>query len=558
MELSAYLEILNRRKWIIIIATMVTMAVFYFVISRTPPTYQTTTVLRIVPYTSNNPSYTQLIYAERIMNTYVEIASSTRLLEELREELSLNDDQPKEIRVEVIPDTELLLITVEDYDPILARETANTMASIILGENTIRDIRVYVVEPAISPEPPSPYDIFLYFVLALSIGLVGGVGLAFLVENLDTRLHTSAQIEGVTGLPVLVKIPPYRSLRGIIFLVDTAPYADIFRRLRVNILSLSKEKPFHTLLITSAEPNEGKSTIVSNLARSMAQTGRSIVIVDGDLHCPTIHTYFNLRNEVGLSSLLENEEILTDVLMDSQFKNLKVLTSGPTNTNSAELLDSEQMIATIEKLKSQFDLVLIDSPAFLGIADTAILAPYADGVILVARRGSVKEDEIRTTCQQLMNVQANLIGVVVNYANKTIPRSYYKYYHQPGQEEVSEDISPDMDEREIDARPESQEFVGEGVSFTRDEIADVGDAPRIDRDTSDDRDSLKVIDGIGPAYEEALYSIGIMKYKQLAAQSPEDLAGRLDGQINTQLIRQQRWIEQAQELCDSQDGAENH
>jgi receptor protein-tyrosine kinase len=485
MELSDILQILNRRKWIIIVTTVATLVTFYFLQSLIPTTYEATSVLRIVPYSSGDPSYTQLIYAERIMNTYEKIASSSPLLNELRERLRLAPEQPNSIEVVVIPDTELLSITVEDSDPVLAREAANTLAEMLVNIQVIREIRISIVEPATAPEPPSSLRIATISALALILGLLGGTGLAFLFENLDTRLHTTEQIKAVTGVPILSEIPNYKGWKKPRFMVDNTPYSDIFRRLRVNVLSLTKEAPLKTILITSAEPNEGKSTIVANLARSLAQTGRSIIVVDGDLHCPTIHTHFDVPNKVGLSSLLETDEILTDVLINSQFKNLKLLPSGPTKINSAELLDSEQMIATIEQLKSQFDLVLLDSPAFLGIADTAILAPYADGVILVARRGAIKEGDLRTTCQQLMNVQANMVGVIVNNAKKTIPRRYYKYYHQPEKEEISEDIALDMDTPKRDVHPEPQDYVSEGVSHTRDEIADADETPSIYRDTNE-------------------------------------------------------------------------
>jgi capsular exopolysaccharide synthesis family protein len=364
------------------------------------------------------------------MNTYVEIASSTPLLEELRNELELGNDRPNSIDVSVIPETELLQIRVEDVNPVLARDAANTLAALLVDDKPIRDIRIYVVEPAGLPGSTSVLRNLIYSVLGLVVGLIGGIGLAFLVENLDPRLHSSEQIQAVTGLPLLGEIPTAKRRDSTKLLLDKIPYSDVFRRIRVKILSLSKDAALQTILITSAEPDEGKSTVLANLACSLAQSGQRIVVVDADMYCPTINTFFDLPNEPGLSNVLEQDITLTDVLQKTHYSGIEVLTSGTQNSNSAELLGTEQMVALLDQLKKQFDFVLVDTPAFLGIVDTIVLAPYMDGVVVVARSGSVKETELQITCQQSDSVNAKLIGIIVNRSQSAVPHKYYKYYHR--------------------------------------------------------------------------------------------------------------------------------
>ena len=128
--------------------------------------------------------------------------------------------------------------------------------------------------------------------------------------------------------------------------------------------------------------------------------------------------------------MLEGNEKLSAALQDSGFPEIQVLTSGPQIPNAAEALGSEKMIIVLEQLQKQFDIVLLDTPAFMGVADTAMLAPHIDGVMLVTRCGSIREASLRATCQQLENVNANLVGVIVNRVNVNLASRYRKYYQQ--------------------------------------------------------------------------------------------------------------------------------
>ncbi len=436
MELSSYLQILNRRIWIIVATALAAVVAFYILQARSPRLYEATAVLRITPYSSTNPTFTTLAYAERIMNTYVEIATSSPVLDELRGRLGLSSGKPRDIEAVVIPDTELLRITAVDSNPTLARDAANTLAEMLLEVQVIRGINVSIIEPANTPRPPSLTRTILIGVLIVVVGFVGGTGLAFLFENLDPRLHTTEQMLTVTGLPLLGEIPNIKKQQNVGWLVDIMPFADVFRRIRVNILTLSERTPFHSLLITSSEPDEGKSTIVANLARSLAQTGRMILVVDTDLHCATIHTLFGLPNEIGLSSVLSGDKALSDAIQDSDYPGVKVLTSGPLIPAPAEALGSEQMTTILEIMQNQFDMVLLDTPAFQGVADAAMVAPRVDGVILVARRGMIREEPLLNTCQQLENIEANLIGIIVNRVNVNLSNRYQKYYQQEEPQQV--------------------------------------------------------------------------------------------------------------------------
>jgi receptor protein-tyrosine kinase len=212
------------------------------------------------------------------MNTYVEIATSGPFLDALRQELGLDEDRPGDVKAGIVPETELLNITVEDSDPFLARDAANALSVMIISENPMRDIKITVVDPAVLPESASSMRMILTIILVVLIGLIGGTGLAFLIENLDPRLQTAEQIVEVTGLPVIGQIPDTGPMQQGKFLIDENPHMDSFRRLRINLLNITKEKGLKTLLVTSSQPDEGKSTIAVNLAICLAQTDLKLLL----------------------------------------------------------------------------------------------------------------------------------------------------------------------------------------------------------------------------------------------------------------------------------------
>jgi capsular exopolysaccharide synthesis family protein len=253
---------------------------------------------------------------------------------------------------------------------------------------------------------------------------MGGLGLAFIFENLDRTLYTKQQIEEVTQLPTLGKIPLAKGRQKVAIFSDSSVQEEAFRRLRTNLLSLEGGPP-KTLLVTSAEPDEGKSTIVANLARAFALSRRRVIVVDGDMRLPTLHKIFDLPNNVGLSNVLRHEARLSEAVQHSSVGDVYVLTSGPIPSNPAELLGASAMSALIKQLAEHFDIVLIDGPAILAVTDAAVLAQDVEAVLLVVGRARAEQEKVRAARQQLANVKANLVGAVVNRSERTEIYSYY-------------------------------------------------------------------------------------------------------------------------------------
>ncbi|GAG24492.1 unnamed protein product, partial [marine sediment metagenome] len=256
----------------------------------------------------------------------------------------------------------------------------------------------------------------LNITLGALVGLVGGIGLAFLFENLDLAIYTVDKLEAATKLPLLGSIPhldlPRKPSHHAILLRGNrqSPPREAFRILRTNVNALMIDISAKTLLIASAEQGAGKSTILANLAVAMAQAGRKVVMVDSDLRHPYLHKLFGTTNDWGLITMITRPSRVSSStqLSKTKFPGVSLLTSGPLPPNPGERVGSIQMRKLIAELRLEADLVLLDSPAILNFADGAALASMADGVVLVAARGEATERGIQKALQQMDTVGAKL------------------------------------------------------------------------------------------------------------------------------------------------------
>lgn len=212
-----------------------------------------------------------------------------------------------------------------------------------------------------------------------------------------------------------------------------SPVSEAYRTMRTNIQFSSLDKDIVTITITSSEPGEGKSTVLTNLAVTMAESGKKVLIVDCDLRKPMVHKLFKLNNSLGFTSaLIENVEIDSVIKNDLDIEGLSVITSGPLPPNPSELLNSKKARMLFEALKKKFDIILIDAPPIGAVTDAAILSTYVDGIILVVAHGQASIEMIKRSKSLLDKVNAPLLGAVFN----KIPISdkkyhgdfYYRYY----------------------------------------------------------------------------------------------------------------------------------
>jgi capsular exopolysaccharide synthesis family protein len=281
---------------------------------------------------------------------------------------------------------------------------------------------ISIAEPAITPDTPTKPRKVLNITLAALVGLVGGIGLAFLFESLDLAIYSADELEKVAEVPLLGSIPNINLSgksphRAILLVGNRQPASrEAFRILRTNVHAQILREAARKLLITSAEKGVGKSTVLANLAITMAQTGRKVVVVDSNFRNPCLHKLFGISNDWGLSTMITRPSRSSSVtqLAKTKFPGVSLLTSGPLPPNPAERVSSLQMQKVLAELIIETDYVLLDSPSILDYADSAAMASMVDGVVLVAARGESTERDFQKALQQLDTVGAKLLGVIFN------------------------------------------------------------------------------------------------------------------------------------------------
>jgi capsular exopolysaccharide synthesis family protein len=287
--------------------------------------------------------------------------------------------------------------------------------------------------------PPRLRNIMIAFVLSL----LAGIGLAFLLDFLDDTVKSLEDVDRYLHVPALALIPASRNERSRLLPLGGAPQgghdstalamiedvrspiAESYRHLRTSLLLSSAGQPPKTILVTSSQPSEGKTTTAINTAFMLAQTGAEVLIVDCDLRRPRLHAHFDLPNARGLTNWLSGETDLDRLLQNyDKNKNLKFLTSGPVPPNPAELLGSDEMRKLLSILGGRFTHIVLDSPPAISFTDASILSTMVDGVVLVVHGGRSSRAVVRRAKQQLLDVGARIFGVVLNNV-KMEPHDYY-------------------------------------------------------------------------------------------------------------------------------------
>src|ERR1017187_7612479 len=313
----------------------------------------------------------------------------------------------------------------------------------------LRSSNIRVVDVARTPTSPIKPNVPRNIELGFIFGLACGIGLAFTLESLDTSIRTMEEVNSISTLPALGTIPlqfaSSGSLRKRLTTVSVesdkaespilvtharprSEAAEAYRSLRTSILLSSFGAPPKVILVTSALPQEGKTTISANSALVLAQRGDRVLLIDADLRRPGIEKLFGFRSRGGLSTLITGGDKFEDVVVPfTDVPNLWILPAGPIPPQPAELLGSTVMKDYIARWRNEFDHVVIDTPPCLSVTDAVLLSPEADRVILVARAGKTTKIALRRACDLLLQVNARVMGIVLNALNMNSAEGYYYY-----------------------------------------------------------------------------------------------------------------------------------
>lgn len=512
MELRRYWVVWARWLWLIALTTILA-AVTSFLVSRAMTPIYSASALILVDQTQNSvtPDYNSVLTSELLTGTYGQLIQTHPILSKAIADLHLTmttEELGKAVSTSIVRNTQLLNLTVENPDPALARDLANTLARDFIdakqqeklgksstaeavlrqhGADTEAQIKqttaaldqarangqgqsnetvqlqaqlsqeqstysqllqaleqmqvdqarvlsqVSIAQPAELPLHPVRPILILNVLLAALAGLLFGVGTAYLAEYLDNTVKTPddfLKLGGIASLGTISRIPSREGSDTSLLDdgQDRSSHAEAYRILRTNLDFARFNQPGKVLLVTSASASEGKTTTLSNLAVVMAQAGRRIIAVDADLRRPAVHHVFGSSNERGLTNLLlEDDPVLDEWIEQTRWPNLWILPSGPIPPNPSELLASNRMTRVLDLLRNASDVVLLDSPPMLPVADASILAAQADGVILVVDAGRTRVDTLGRVKERLSGGSTRILGAVLNRVRTRAINDYYYY-----------------------------------------------------------------------------------------------------------------------------------
>lgn len=334
----------------------------------------------------------------------------------------------------------------------LLKKQSETGVSVQVKEKKATTIRI--VDRAEQPGSPYTPNIRRNLSFALMMGLIVGVGFAFVLEYLDSTLKNADDVDRHIHLPFLGIVPRYivgdeqenrsgsKAVARQEFEAQNASEAtdlltlynpnsiasESFKTIRTSLLLSFPEAPPATILVTSSRPGEGKTFVATNLAVSLAQLDRKVLLIDADMRNPRVHRIWRMRNDTGLSRYLTSDVSAADVTRPSKIKGLSLITSGSKTPRPAELLSSKRLDQLLELLKGQYDHVIIDSPPVLPVADSLILSAKMQCVVFVIHGGVTPRDVVNMAKQKLAKSDAVMAGVVLNHIDLTDPYYYYSYY----------------------------------------------------------------------------------------------------------------------------------
>lgn len=449
LALGDYLQLLRRHALLIVLATALGAGGAVVATAQQAEVFSTTTQLLVsVSGTdSGGQAISRRPVAVQAATVLSELASTPPAVAAARLQAQLGPGQGGAVTAQADGASPFVLLTVTGGDPAIIARLANAFATTLPGVAATLDqidqgdrVQLKALSPApVNPIPTSPRprrNLLAGLVLGLLVGLAGAFGRS----ALDRQLRDSGDIEAATGLPVLGAVPSELEKERLPAVSHPGSVrAEAYRLVRTNMQFMDVVGVPRTLLVTSASPGDGKTSLAVNLAVSFAQAGERVVVVDADLRKPRVAYHFGIDGVVGLSDVLAPEPgdmgRFTQTAADGL---VCVLPSGRTPANPSELVGSPAMARTLAWLAERYDRVIVDAPPVLPVADSVKLAGMVGGVVLVARMGRTTLDELKAAQRRLEVGSVRILGVVANGVHPSRDQAYgyggskdYVYAGQP-------------------------------------------------------------------------------------------------------------------------------
>lgn len=450
MELKDYLRVVRKRWITILITTLIVVGLAAVWTATQTKQYTSSTQFFVsVSGSGDNAALQQgSTFTQERVKSYASLLKTPRALDPVVKELgddTSTSDLADQLTITTPPETVILEVSVTDASADHAQEIATavgqTFPEVVSeierpeGSKKTSPIKVSLVEPASTSDTPTSPVPVRNLALGLILGLLLGLGIAMLRHLVDTTVRTDDDVEEITNEPVIgaVHYDPRAGKEPLIVESDpSSPRSEAFRAVRTNLMFVDAANHPRTILLTSSIPGEGKSTTIANLALTLAQSGSSVCLIEGDLRRPRLLEYLGLEGSAGLTDVLIDRAQLDDVLQPYGKDKVEVIGAGSIPPNPSELLASDAMSRVLTQLSARFDYVLIDTPPVLPVTDAVVLSTKVDGVIVLVGTTIVRKEQLEATLESLGAVDNTMLGLVLNRVGHKSSggygAGYYGYY----------------------------------------------------------------------------------------------------------------------------------